>query len=123
MRRSLPTAALLRKLGRQVFAPLRVAVAYCAAFSGRRNPLTETYQLFQYDRCPFCRRVLQFMKSAGIDIETRDTLRDPEAFRELVRGGGRSTVPCLKIESEEGIRWLYESADIIAYLRERFPAG
>lgn len=85
--------------------------------------MSETYQLFQYDRCPFCRRVRQFMDSAGIDIEIRDTLRDPEAFRELVRGGGRSTVPCLKIQSEEGTRWLYESADIIAFLRDRFVAG
>jgi glutathione S-transferase len=85
--------------------------------------LTETYQLFQYDRCPFCRRVRQFMDAAGIDIEIRDTLQDPEAFGELIRGGGRSMVPCLKIQSEQGIRWLYESADIIAYLRERFAAS
>jgi glutathione S-transferase len=92
-------------------------------FFRRRNPLTETYQLFQYDRCPFCRRVRQFMDAAGIDIEIRDTLQDPEAFGELIRGGGRSMVPCLKIQSEQGIRWLYESADIIAYLRERFAAS
>ncbi len=63
------------------------------------------------------------MDAAGIDIEIRDTLRDPEALRELIRGGGRSMVPCLKIQSEEGTRWLYESADIITYLRERFAAG
>jgi glutaredoxin len=92
-------------------------------FFGERNPLTESYQLFQYDQCPFCRRVRQFMDAAGIDIEIRDTLRDPEALRELIRGGGRSMVPCLKIQSEEGTRWLYESADIITYLRDRFAAG
>jgi glutathione S-transferase len=76
----------------------------------------ETYQLFQYDACPFCYRVRRFLKSAGIDMEFRDTLHDPAAYAELVRGGGRGTVPCLRIDSGDEVRWLYESADIIRYL-------
>lgn len=47
----------------------------------------------------------------------RDTLRDASAFRELLVGGGRATVPCLRIEDDGGaVRWLYESEDIIEYL-------
>ncbi|MXY52559.1 MAG: glutathione S-transferase domain-containing protein, partial [Gammaproteobacteria bacterium] len=30
-----------------------------------------------------------------------------------------STVPCLRIESAAGTRWMYESADIIDYLDSR----
>jgi len=80
----------------------------------------ESYQLFQYASCPFCRRVLAAMAQHGWSIPLRDTLQDPAARAELVRGGGRATVPCLRIEREDGsLHWLYESADIIAYLERR----
>ena len=82
--------------------------------------MSETYQLYQYDRCPFCYRVRRFMDDAGIDIEIRDTLRDPAAASELRQGGGSSMVPCLRIDDEHGTRWLYESLDIIEYLKDRF---
>ena len=61
------------------------------------------------------------MQQANIDIPSRDILRDETAYRELVMGGGSQQVPCLRIESAEGERWLYESADIIEYLRLNPP--
>jgi glutathione S-transferase len=78
---------------------------------------TESYQLFKYDSCPFCMRVRAFLQQEGLDIPLRDTMRDPAARRELIAGGGRGTVPCLRIESGTSVRWLYESLDIIEYLR------
>ena len=46
---------------------------------------------------------------------------DREAFVELVGGGGSPTVPCLRIKGSSGdVRWLYESLDIIAFLKERY---
>jgi len=81
--------------------------------------MAETYQLFQYDSCPFCYRVRRFLSESGIEIPLRDTLRDPEARRELIDGGGRATVPCLRIERDDEVRWLYESLDIIDYLSRR----
>ena len=83
-------------------------MAYC-------KPM-ETYQLFQYDACPFCYRVRRFLDSTGIEVELRDTLHDPSAYAELLHGGGRGTVPCLRIARGDDVRWLYESADIIEYL-------
>ncbi len=80
--------------------------------------MAEGYVLYQYPSCPFCHRVRQFMDEAGIDVPMRDTLRDPAARRELVEGGGRATVPCLRIEQNGHVRWLYESRDIIDYLKE-----
>ncbi|MBK79351.1 MAG: glutaredoxin [Gammaproteobacteria bacterium] len=85
--------------------------------------MPERHVLYQYDACPFCRRVRQFVAQAGIDLETRDTLRDPEARRELVEGGGRSMVPCLRIERDGDVQWLYESLDIIDYLRRYHEAA
>jgi glutathione S-transferase len=39
----------------------------------------------------------------------------------LIEGGGRRTVPCLRIDGDDGQRvWMYESADIVAWLEERF---
>ena len=82
--------------------------------------MTEQYTLYQYDSCPFCFMVRRFLASKGIEIPMRDTLRDRDAHRELVEGGGRATVPCLKIEDEHGaVRWMYESVDIMGYLNEK----
>lgn len=42
----------------------------------------------------------------------------PEHNAELIAGGGKSQVPCLRIENQAGeASWLYESIDIIRYLR------
>jgi glutathione S-transferase len=82
--------------------------------------MPERYVLYQYESCGFCHRVRQFLAEAGIEMEMRDTLRDPEARRELMEGGGRSTVPCLRIERDGEVRWLYESRDIIDYLRRQY---
>tara|TARA_X000000950_G_scaffold6333_1_gene6846 strand:- start:16068 stop:16229 length:162 start_codon:yes stop_codon:yes gene_type:complete len=49
----------------------------------------------------------------------RDVHREEDAFRELLQGGGRTTVPCLRIEREDGVEWMFESADIMRYLAAR----
>lgn len=78
--------------------------------------MSERYTLYQYPSCPFCQRVRRYLADAGLDIEMRDTLRDPDARRELIEGGGRATVPCLRIDRDGDVEWLYESLDIIDYL-------
>ena len=79
--------------------------------------MNEQYVLYQYDTCPFCRRVRAFLDRSGIDMPMRDPTRDMAAFRELLAGGGRTTVPCLRITDGRGeTSWLYESNDIIEYL-------
>ncbi|MCW8829406.1 MAG: glutaredoxin [Gammaproteobacteria bacterium] len=77
--------------------------------------------LYQFATCPFCIKVRREMKRLSLNIELRDAQRDPEARAELEQGGGEIKVPCLRITNEHGSHsWLYESDDIIAYLRERF---
>ena len=79
--------------------------------------MNEQYVLYQQAACPFCRRVRAFLDRSGIEISMRDTMRDMAAFRELLVGGGRTTVPCLKMTNTNGeTTWLYESNDIIEYL-------
>jgi glutathione S-transferase len=79
--------------------------------------LSENYQLYHSEFCPYCIRVRRFCRGAGIDIPLRDIQREPGARGELIAGGGRSMVPCLRIERDDGgVEWLYESAHIIEYL-------
>lgn len=57
----------------------------------------------------------------ALNIELRDARNDMEIKRELVAEGGFHKVPCLRIENpDESVEWLYESDDIIAYLRSKF---
>ena len=83
---------------------------------GRQMKKEESYQLYKTDLCGFCYRVRDFAEQNGISLTLRDTMTDMEAFRELLQGGGKSTVPCLRIESGEEVSWMYESMDIIDYL-------
>ncbi len=55
-----------------------------------------------------------------IEIPQKNIFSHPEFGAELISGGGKSQVPCLRIEAESGeIQWLYESNDIIRYLRNK----
>lgn len=79
--------------------------------------------LYQFKTCPFCIKVRQEMRRLSLNIELRDAQNDASHRAALVQDGGSGQVPCLCITDENGnSRWLYESGDIIAYLRERFPA-
>jgi glutathione S-transferase len=79
--------------------------------------LSETYQLFHDESCRYCLRVRRFMVEAGLDIPLRDVQRDRDARAELIAAGGRATVPCLRIERDDGtVDWLYESGRIVDYL-------
>jgi glutaredoxin len=81
---------------------------------------TATLRLYHFEACPFCRKVRHDIRLLGLHIESADIKRDPKALRELVEGGGKKQVPCLRIDDAAAVRWLYESADITAYLRQRF---
>lgn len=75
-----------------------------------------SYELFIMPTCPFCVKVLSFMKSKGIEIPLRDTTTDPNARQKLLDVGGKTQVPCLFIDGKP----LYESNDIIDYLANAF---
>lgn len=68
--------------------------------------------LYMKPTCPFCVKVLNFMKERGIVLQQRNISVDAEAAETLVRVGGKRQVPCLFIDGEP----LYESSDIIAWL-------
>ena len=81
---------------------------------------TERYQLFKTDLCGFCYRVRRWLDENGIEVPLRDINQDAEAFRELLSATSRTTVPCLRIEREDGVEWMFESIDIMRYLAQRY---
>jgi glutaredoxin len=76
--------------------------------------------LYQFEACPFCVKVRREMKRQSISVELKDAKRDVNAREELQTGGGRVKVPCLKITQDGNDTWMYESNDIVNYLKQEF---
>ncbi|WP_120510782.1 glutaredoxin family protein [Photobacterium salinisoli] len=84
------------------------------------NVAAEKLRLYQFDACPFCVKVRRSAKRLALPLKTLDA-KKPAFEQELINGGGKRKVPCLRIEKEDGqVEWMYESADIIQYLENRF---
>ena len=78
----------------------------------------ENHQLYYKKTCPYCQKVLRFMEANHLTMDTRDTTQ-PGNQNDLIRIGGKKQVTCLIINGKP----LYESDDIIAYLRDSFVEG
>lgn len=78
-----------------------------------------TLELYIMETCPYCRKVMSCISSAGRkDVVYKDILKSEEAESTLVSIGGKRQVPCLFIDGKP----LYESMDIIHWL-ETHPAS
>ncbi len=75
------------------------------------------HQLYYFTTCPYCIKVRIAMWLKGIKMPLRN-IQTNRSFRdELIEGGGKAQVPCLRIENDQQeVRWMYESDDIIRYL-------
>ncbi len=74
--------------------------------------------LYEHELCGFCQMVRRSTANLGLEVESRNILREPRRRQELIEGGGKGMVPCLRIEYPDSrVEWLYESADIIDYLK------
>ncbi len=81
------------------------------------------HQLFHYSTCPFSIKVRLALWLMGLKLPLKDILSHSEYRAELIAGGGKTQVPCLRIEDEQnGVRWMYDSNDIIRYLRRKSAA-
>lgn len=79
---------------------------------------TQHLSLYHLPACPFCVKVRREVKRNGLAISLSNINQNNELRKELVREGGKATVPCLRIAPEgQAVEWLYESNDIIKYLQ------
>ena len=83
---------------------------------------TKYLALYHYESCMFSARVRKAIQILSLEIETRDILESRAHYEELQKHCGKTTVPCLRILEPDtnSLKWMFESADIIAYLAERF---
>ena len=68
--------------------------------------------LFYSPGCPYCKKVLIYLKKEDLAISMRNTEADASALDYLKREGGKKQVPCLFINGKA----MYESDAIIAWL-------
>ncbi|KZN56004.1 glutaredoxin family protein [Pseudoalteromonas luteoviolacea] len=81
------------------------------------DQLTQNLKLYQFKACPFCVKVRRAAKREGLKLETRDAKDNQTHRQELLEQGGKVKVPCLRIEEQGNVTWLYESSDIVNYLQ------
>jgi len=74
------------------------------------------YILYIEQGCPWGNKVMEFMEANDIKAELRD--RDTGNYEaELIARGGKRQTPYL-VDTKTGVE-MYESADIIAYLKKK----
>ena len=79
----------------------------------------ENHTLYFYSTCPFCLKVLVGLKAMGLKVAQKNIHSDKTYKQELKKGGGKTQVPCLRIDSDSETTWMYESSDILAYLKRQ----
>lgn len=118
------------KLVRLVLGPIILFLDFVTTPKGIERPEAEQAEvdrktgdlvLYHFRTCPFCIKTRRAIKRLSLKIETRDAQHDMASREELLAGGGKIKVPCLRITGPGGeVRWLYESDEVIAYLQEQF---
>ncbi len=103
-----------------VFSPKKVQRGSLAQKAA--NTDASTISLYQFYACPFCIKTRRAIRRLNINVVTRDAQKPGEYRQELGTEGGRVKVPCLRIEKDGNVEWMYESKDIINYLDQRFAA-
>ena len=71
-------------------------------------------EIFTMDTCPYCHKVVDFLKSKGIEFIQRD-VNLPENAQMLMHFGGKAQVPFL-MDKDSKIT-MYESDKIIEYVQ------
>lgn len=79
----------------------------------------EQLSLYQFHTCPFCVKVRRAIHKLNINVKLCDAKLD-QFGKELLEKGGKRKVPCLKIDHNGTIEWMYESKTIIEYLQRSF---
>lgn len=72
------------------------------------------FDLYIMETCPYCKKVMTFMDEKGIKYNKID-IADKSAEEALIKSGGKRQVPFF-VDRERNIQ-MYESADIIEYLK------
>ncbi|KAH9318552.1 hypothetical protein KI387_020321, partial [Taxus chinensis] len=79
-------------------------------------------QLYEFEACPFCRRVREALTELDLPAEVYPCPKGSLKHRDLVRrSGGKEQFPYL-VDPNTGVS-LYESGDIVKYLFRQYGGG
>ncbi len=79
-------------------------------------------QLYEYEGCPFCRKVREALSILDLEAEIYPCPRNAPRYRaEVQRRGGKAMFPYL-VDPNTGEE-MYESDDIVRYLFDRYGDG
>lgn len=90
------------------------------ALSPAREPALPL-ELFQFEICPYCRKVREALSELDLDYVSRSAARGTSAREEVVARGGKARFPYL-FDPNTGVE-MYESEDIVDYLHATYGAG
>lgn len=83
---------------------------------------TPTLQLYEFEACPFCRRVREAMTELDLSAEVYPCPKGSLRHRDVVKKiGGKEQFPLL-VDASTGIS-MYESEDIVKYLFRHYGQG
>ena len=77
--------------------------------------------LYEFEACPFCRRVRETLTMLDLDCEIRPCPKGGKFRDEVIEKGGKATFPYF-IDDSRGVQ-MYESADIVNYLYKTYGNG
>jgi glutaredoxin len=75
---------------------------------------TPELDLYYYDSCPYCQRVLNVINKLKIKVNYKDIHEGTTNLQKLVQITGRRTVPCMFIDGDP----MHESMDIMNWLEK-----
>ncbi|MCA9509936.1 MAG: glutathione S-transferase N-terminal domain-containing protein [Myxococcota bacterium] len=106
--------------GSYAVSVLRLGAGLAADGAGARP--RERLELYEFEACPFCRKVREALTALDLDVLVRPCPKRGERFRPVVRErGGKAQFPYL-VDADAGVA-LYESDDIVAHLYARYGRG
>ncbi|XP_006653444.1 uncharacterized protein LOC102707026 [Oryza brachyantha] len=83
---------------------------------------TPTLQLYEFEACPFCRRVREAMTELDLSAEVYPCPKGSLRHRDVVKKiGGKEQFPLL-VDASNGVT-MYESGDIVKYLFGQYGQG
>lgn len=89
---------------------------------GSFNRPAQPLQLYEFESCPFCRKVREGVAILDLDVEFRPCPKEGTRYRpEVVERGGKAMFPFL-VDPNTG-KEMYESDDILQYLFEQYGDG
>jgi glutathione S-transferase len=74
--------------------------------------------LYYKPTCAFSHRVVQMAENLKVELELKDISEDQSALDDLLQTGGKVQTPFM-VDSDRGVS-MYESGDIVDYIRENY---